>query len=144
MFTDGAPAMLGNNSGSFALLKQEIPHLQGTHCFLHRHALASKKLLPKLKNVFNTSVKTTNLIRDRALNHRLFKSLCQNFVSEHFVLLFHAEVRWLSSERAFTCFFEWREEVKVLPKECDYNLLKEMESQKFNEMLAYLSNFFTR
>ena len=39
--TDGAPAMLGNNSGFFALLKQEIPHLRGTHCFLHRHALAS-------------------------------------------------------------------------------------------------------
>ena len=62
-FTGGASAMLGNNSEFFALLKQEIPHLQGTHCFLHRHALASKKLLPKLKNVLDTSVKTINLIR---------------------------------------------------------------------------------
>ena len=101
-------------------------------------------MLPKWKNVFDTSVKTINLIRGRALNHCLFKSLCQNFVSEHLVLLFHAEVRWLSRERAFTWFFEWREEVKALPKECDYNLPKEMESQKFNQMLAYLSNFFIR
>ena len=26
-FTDGGPAMLGNNSGFFALLKHKIPHL---------------------------------------------------------------------------------------------------------------------
>jgi len=46
--TDVAPAMLGNKSGFSALLKQEIPYLQGTHCFLHRPALPSKTL-PVLK-----------------------------------------------------------------------------------------------
>ena len=61
VFTNSALAMLENNSGFFAWLKQEISHLQGTHCFLHRHALASKTLLPKLKNVLDTSVKTINL-----------------------------------------------------------------------------------
>ena len=125
MFTNGAPAMLGNNSGFFALLKQEIPHLQGTHCFLHRHVLASKTLLPKLKNVLDTSVNTINLISGRALNHRLFKWLCQDFGSEHLALLFHADVRWLSCGRALTCFLEWREEVKALLKEYDYNLSRE-------------------
>ena len=144
VFTDGAPAMLGNNSRFFVWLKQEIPHLQVTLCFFHRHAWASKTLLPKLKNVLDTSVKTINLIRGRALNHRLFKSLCQNFGSEHLVSLFHTDVRWLSHGRALTCFSEWREGVKTLLKECDYNLPKEMESQEFNQMLAYLSNFFTR
>ena len=113
VFTDGAPAMLGNNqnfllveTGNFALARYPL--------FLHRHALASKTLLPKLKNVLNTSVKTINLIRGRVLNHRLFKSLCQDFGSEHLVLLFYAEVRWLSHGKAFTCFFKWREEVKAL------------------------------
>jgi len=42
--TDGAPAVLGNKSGFSTLMQQEIQHLQGTHCFLHRHALASKTL----------------------------------------------------------------------------------------------------
>ena len=136
--------MLGNNSGLFAWLKQEILHLQGTHCFLHQHALASKTLLPKLKNALDPSVKTINLIRGCALNHCLFKSLCQYFGCEHLVLLFHMEVRWLSRGRALTCFFKWREELKALQDECDYNLPKEIESQQFNQMPAYLSDVFTR
>ena len=91
-------------------------------------------------------MKTINLIRGRALNHRLFKSLCQVFGSEHSALLFHIEVRWLSRGRALTRFFELREEVKALPKERDfaYNLQKEMESQEYNQILAYLSDIFTR
>ena len=135
--------MLGNNLGFFASLKQEIPHLQGAHCFLYQHALASKTLLPKLKNVLDTSVKTINLIRGRGLNHRLFKLFCQDFGSEHLALLFHADVHWLSCGRALTCFFEWQDEVKALLKECDYNLSREMESQEFNQMPAYLSNVFS-
>jgi len=43
--TDGAPSMLGNRSGFAALMKREIPTLQATHCFLHRHALAVKTSL---------------------------------------------------------------------------------------------------
>jgi len=38
---DGTLAILRNKSGFSALTKRDIPHLQGTHCFLHRHALAS-------------------------------------------------------------------------------------------------------
>ena len=141
--TDGAPAILGNKPGFFALMKQEIPHLQGTHCFLHRHALASKTLPPKLNNVLDISVKTINWIRGRALNHRLFKSLCQDFGSEHSVLLFHTEVSRLSRGRALTRFFELRE-VKGLLKERDYDLRKEMESKEFYQMQAYWSDIFNR
>ena len=43
--TDGAPSRLGNRSGFAALMKREIPTLQATHCFLHRHALAVKTSL---------------------------------------------------------------------------------------------------
>jgi hypothetical protein len=42
--TNGAPAMLGNKSGFAALVKQKVPHVGVTHCFLHRHALATKTL----------------------------------------------------------------------------------------------------
>ena len=142
--TDGAPAMLGNKSGFFALLKQDIPHLLGTHCFLHRHALASKTLPSKSKNVLDICVRTINWIRGRALNHRLFKSLCQDYGSEHSVLLFHTEVRWLSRGRALTRFFELRKEVKAFLKERDYDHVKEMESKDFSQILAYLSDIFSR
>ena len=125
--TDG---VLGNKRVFFALLKQDISHLQGTYCFLHRHTLASKTLPSKSKNVLDICVKTINLIRGRALNHRLFKSLCQDYGSEHSVLLFHTEVRWLSRGRALTRFFELRKEVKVFLKERDYDIIKEMESKE--------------
>ena len=36
-----------------------------------------------------------------------------------------------------------REEVKALLKERDYDLPKEMESQEFNQTLAYLGDIFT-
>ena len=86
---------------------------------------------------------TINLIRGRALNHRLFKSLCQDYGSEHSVLLFHTEVRWLSRGRALTRFFELRNEVKDFLKERDYGIIKEMESKELNQILAYLSDLFS-
>ena len=77
------------------------------------------------------------------MNHSLFGSLCQDFGSEHLVLLFHTEVRWLSRGRSLTHFFELRE-VKALLKERDYDLPKKMESQEFNQTLAYLNDIFIR
>ena len=87
---DGSPA-IANKYGFYTLMKRKIPHMQGTHCFLHCHALASKTLLLKLKKVLDIFVKTINWIRGHAINHRLFKSLYEDFGSEHTVLLFHAE-----------------------------------------------------
>lgn len=142
--TDGAPAMLGNKSGFFALMKQEIPHLQGTHCFLHRHALASKTLPLNMKKVLDFSLKIINYIRGRSLNHRLFKLFCEELGSEHSILLFNTDVRWLSRGNALMRFFELRKEVQTFLKERDYDLAGDMESQEFNQMLAYLSDIFSR
>ena len=85
--------MLGNKSGFSGLMKQEIPHLQVTHCFLHRHALASKTLPPNLKKVLDSCVNTINWIRVRAVNHHIFKSFCEDLGNEQTVLIFHTEVR---------------------------------------------------
>ena len=60
VYTDGAPAVLGNFY--FILLNQDNPHLQGTHCFLYRHDLISKTLPSKLKNDIDSSVKTIKWI----------------------------------------------------------------------------------
>ena len=94
--------MLGNASGFTALVKKEAPHVIVTHCFLHRHALASKTLPTILREVLSTAVKVVNFIRTRALNHRVFKRFCHEMGAEYEVLLHHTEVRWLSRGQILT------------------------------------------
>ncbi|XP_025418323.1 protein FAM200A-like [Sipha flava] len=43
VYSDGAKAITGKNSGLIVKLKELMPHIEWTHCFLHRHALAAKK-----------------------------------------------------------------------------------------------------
>ena len=43
--TDGAPAMIGANSGLVSLVKQKNPAIQGTHCMIHKAAFVSKTSL---------------------------------------------------------------------------------------------------
>ena len=49
--TDGAPAMIGANSGLISLVKQRNPAIQGTHCMIHKAALVSKTSLWQLKSL---------------------------------------------------------------------------------------------
>ena len=95
--TDGAPAMLGNKSGCAALVKKEAPNVTVTHCMFHRHALAVKSLPLTLKEILSNCVKMGNFTRRRSNNHCLCKALCRELGSDHEVLLYHSEVRWLSS-----------------------------------------------
>ena len=46
--TDGAPAMIGENSGLISLVKQKNPAFQGTHCMIHKAALVSKTIPKRL------------------------------------------------------------------------------------------------
>ena len=68
------------------LVKKEVSHIIVTHCFLRRHALASKIQSLPLKEIFSTSVKVVNFIRTRALNRRIFTKLCQEMGTQHEVL----------------------------------------------------------
>ena len=57
MGSDGAPVMLGDRGGVFALLKQEIPHLIKVHCIAHRLELAFADTLlavPEFKDIKDT------------------------------------------------------------------------------------------
>ena len=54
IYTDRAPAMLGNRSGFATLLKKEVPTLKITPCMIRIQALASKTMPKTLKNVFGT------------------------------------------------------------------------------------------
>jgi hypothetical protein len=90
--TDGAPEMLDNTTGFATLAKKKVPHVIVTHCFLHRHALATKTLPTSQKEVLSTAIKVINFIRSRSLNHR-FKRLCQAIGAEYEEILYHIEVR---------------------------------------------------
>ncbi|XP_067128937.1 protein FAM200C-like [Centruroides vittatus] len=94
--SDGAPAMLGRKSGFGALVKADAPHIVVTHCILHRHALATKTMPPKLAEVLKIVVECVNYVRNSALRHCIFKELCKEMGSEFEVLLYHSNVRWLS------------------------------------------------
>ena len=45
--TDGAPAMLGRKSGFQSYIKDVLPEIIFTHCFIHRFALCAKVLSPE-------------------------------------------------------------------------------------------------
>ena len=55
--TDGAAAMMVKNIGFNTRLKVVAPHCRIIHCFIHRQALAAKKLSTELHDVMNVCVK---------------------------------------------------------------------------------------
>ena len=140
--TDGAPAMLGKTSGFASLVKKEAPHIIVTHCFLHRHALASKTLSPALKEILSVSVKIVNFVRARALNNRIFKRLCQEMGAQHEVLLYHTEVRWLSRGQVLKRLMELRKEVSFFLREKQNPLSVQFDRKEFIYGLAYLADIF--
>jgi hypothetical protein len=121
----------------------EAPQVVVIHCFLHRHALASKTLSPRLKSAMDTAVQAVNFIRSRALNHRLFKIFCQEVGAAHEVLLYHTEVHWLSHGRVFTRVMELRTEIATFLREKENKLCEEFETHGFIVSLAYLADIFS-
>lgn len=83
-------------SGFGALVKVAAPHIIITHCVLHRHALTTKTLPPKLAEVLKIVVECVNYVQNSALKHRIFKELCNEIGSKFEVLLYNSYIRWLS------------------------------------------------
>ena len=65
---DRAGAMLGKKKGLKARVFQVSPHVNFTHCFIHRESLASRTLEPELKHVLDIAIKVVNYIKTRPLN----------------------------------------------------------------------------
>ena len=140
--TDGAPAMLGNKSGFATLVKKEAPQVIVTHCFLHRHALATKTLPTTLKDVLSTAIKVINFVRSRSLNHRIFKAFCKEMGAEYEMLLYHTEVRWLSRGQVLKRLFKLRTQVSLFLEERENPLSEHFERKDFIHGLAYLADIF--
>lgn len=146
--TDGAPAMLGSQSGFKTRIKAVNSQAKHLHCMIHRQALASKTLPTELKLVFDTTVKMVNFVKSSALNTRLFRLLCSDLDSVHEILLYHTEVRWLSRGNVVKRVFELQEELKEF-----FSRNVRQESQMYHAKLndpkwvthlAYLVDIFTR
>ena len=123
------------------LVKKHALHIIPIHCALHRHALASKTLPEYLKAVLKHVIKYVNFIRARALNHRLFKVLCDQMGSKHTVLLYHTDVRWLSRGLVLSRVFELCGEIKT--SRMQIPLSKHFDNNKFIGALAYLTDIFS-
>jgi hypothetical protein len=100
--TDGAAALTGHKKGFQAKVQQIGPHVNFIHCIIHREALASRDLKPKLHSALQEAVKVVNFVKARLLNSRLFAILCEEVQADHKPLLLHSEVRWLSRGKVLT------------------------------------------
>ena len=78
--------------------------------FIEKHKLP-KTLGTELKFALDVVVKIINYIKMRPLKRRLFKRLCAGMEAEHFTLIQHTEIQWLSRGKILSRFYELREEL---------------------------------
>lgn len=142
--TDGAQAMAGKRRGLQALIKRVSPNVQWTHCMIHRKALASKQLSPKLNDVMTDVIATVNYIKTRPVKARIFSALCKEMGSNHTAVLFHSKSRWLSRGKVLSRVFELQDEIRIFLKEEGSDLVHNFYCNKFLMKLAYLSDMFLK
>ncbi|XP_073457213.1 protein FAM200C-like [Aquarana catesbeiana] len=136
--SDGAPAMLGRKSGFGALVKADAPHIIVTHCILHRHALATKTLPPKLAEVLKIVVECVNYVPNSSLRHRIFRELCKEMGSEFEVLL--SNVRWLSRGQVLNRVFAVHVELALFLQEHQHFHADCFKNSEFILILAYMAD----
>jgi hypothetical protein len=115
--TDGAASLTEHKKGFQAEVQKISPHVNFMHCIIHREALASRDLEPKLHSVLQEAVKVVNFVKARPLNSRLFAILCEEMQADHKPLLLHSEVRWLSRGKVLKRLVELKEEVRRFSKD---------------------------
>ena len=135
--------MLGFQSGFIAKIKQKSLNAVGTHCVIHREALASKTLTSAMKDKIAIAIRVVNFIKARATNTRLLNHLCKGMDSVYETLLFHTSVHWLSKSNMLAPVYDMREEVKqFLESHGKQDLLLSFTSEEFQLTLAYFVDIF--
>ena len=141
--TDGAPTMLCSQSGFIARIKQKIPNAVGTHCVIHKEALASKTLTAAMKDKLAIAIRVVNFIKASATSTRLLNHMSKEMDSTYETLLFHTSVGWLSKGNMLARVYDMREEVKrFLESHGKQDLLLSFTSEEFQLTLAYLVDIF--
>ncbi|XP_028654717.1 zinc finger BED domain-containing protein 5-like [Erpetoichthys calabaricus] len=141
--SDGAAAMTGRTAGFIARARQQYNLIVSSHCILHRHALASKRMSEILHETLNDAVKIINYIKSHPLNVRLFCQLRQEIGSDHKMLLFHTEIQWLSRGKVLMRIFELRDEVYLFLKDLS-TLAEKFEDVSWVCHLGYLADVFKK
>ena len=112
------------------------------HCILHRHNLVAKCFNNSLHESLNLAVKAVNKIKSSGLNHRLFKTLCNENNEEFERLLLHTEVRWLSKGNFLDRFCNLFDSVVQFLTEKDPELGSKIVQSHCDIM--YLADFFEK
>jgi hypothetical protein len=142
--TDGAAALTIHKKGFQAEVQQICPHVNSIHCIIHREALASRDLEPKLRSVLQEAVKVLKFVKPRPLNSRLFAVLCEEMQADHKPLLLHSEVRWLSKVKVLERLVEQKEEVRKFLQDSGSPLYQHLLDGKWLALLSYLSDIFDK
>ena len=112
--TDGAPSMIGKDTGFVALFTRHVGHpLLTFHCIVHQEALCAKSGLKELEVIMKCVTKTVNFITARALNNRKFAQLLNEVQSVYSGLLMYNNVCWLSRGRVLERFVECLDEIRM-------------------------------
>ena len=135
--------MLGHSSRFQTYVKKIAPDCTFMHSMILHEAMASKTLGSELKKVVKHLIKLINTVRFCTLNTRLFSCFCENMESDHYNLLYHTEVRWLSKTYLLQRICTLRIELKKF-----FILQNEEKLVKFVQedvvSLAYLVDIFDR
>ena len=135
--------MLGSWSSFVKKVKKLAPEAKGTHCFIHRYALANKTLPIELKNVLDLVVKIMYFIKAGSLNTCRFKELCKDMNATHETLLFHTAMCWLSKGNVLNHVFEMKDEIKLfLEFKNKDEILSYFYDDNWITSLAYLADIF--
>ena len=139
---DGAPAMMGKNTGCLKLLKDENPNMLVVHCVIHRENLVAKNLAPKLHEILHSAIKCINYIKANAKTERLFQKFCEVNHTNHVRLLLHTEVRWLSKGNCLRRLMELFEPLsEFLKDKSEITLLMTTDGKAY---VSYLADTFEK
>jgi hypothetical protein len=119
---------------------------------IHREALAAKRFTQMkgqkqtepnaFEELLHVVVRVINEIRSKALNTRLFKSLCEGAGADVVSLLMHCEVRWLSRGKALGRVFHLRKEIQAFLKSKSDARANLFSDHSWLVQLAYLADIF--
>lgn len=141
--TDGAPAMTSRLRGFTSRVKVRHPHVQSSHCVIHKESLMCKTLPFELQPVMQLVIDMVNAVKANGLDSRLFSQLCESLGSEYTHLLYHSEVRWLSKGQVLKRVYLLKHELKLFFQQQKLNKFVEALCDKtFVRKLAYLTDIF--
>ena len=140
--------MLGRRSGFRGQVVEKNSKTKHLHCMLHRYALTWKTLPPELRLVLDDVVHMINTIKSSSLKTRLFSQLCQELGSDHEMLLYHSEVRWLSRGNVIRRVESLKEELSEFfrrdNKTRSVEFIQKLSDSRKLQRLAYLSDILSR